>query len=397
MKRLLYIDTFSTNSIHEVYNAATLSMFASIYDEIDYYASSSSMRKVEGILGGLPVNVRYHKIYIPRIMTKEKDLWQALWREMVALLTNIYILLFTDRRIDLIYNYNTSSATPCINVLNKFLNRKILIICHGEMAYYSGLQPCSLFFRVMRRFYINNRIVISENLYFAVLGDKILENLKDKIALPIYRHMISFDHPGIFSLRVKSIKKRYNSKLKISFVGHIRSAGSRENIFNLVKKTKDRLGNSVEFAVIGKVEKKYYSLSDIKVPEECGNYFVERSVMYDLMRQQDLIIYLYSRDAYAVTASGALLDAIECEVPVLALKNDYFSYIIGKYQFPGYLVDSVDEMEEFIENFYSLRDSVSDFSQIKEQLSAKTIAKVVKKKIENIGFLKENTETDTIN
>ena len=47
MKKLLYIDTFSTGHIHEMFDASSLRMFGDLYDEIVYCANKDSIENIK--------------------------------------------------------------------------------------------------------------------------------------------------------------------------------------------------------------------------------------------------------------------------------------------------------------------------------------------------------------
>ena len=46
MKKLLYIDTYSTGHLHEMFDASSLRMFCDMYDEVRYYANKDSIDNV---------------------------------------------------------------------------------------------------------------------------------------------------------------------------------------------------------------------------------------------------------------------------------------------------------------------------------------------------------------
>ena len=47
MKKLLYIDTYSTGHLHEMFDASSLRMFCDMYDEVRYYANKDSIDNIE--------------------------------------------------------------------------------------------------------------------------------------------------------------------------------------------------------------------------------------------------------------------------------------------------------------------------------------------------------------
>ena len=87
--------------------------------------------------------------------------------------------------------------------------------------------------------------------------------------------------------------------------------------------------------------------------------------------QLDYILYLYPVNSYKLTASGAIMDALKLEKPILSLYNDFFNALLKDNPI-GYIKGSVEELAEviknlipptvnnnFSENFKVLREKVS--------------------------------------
>ena len=67
MKKLLYIDTFSTGHMHEMFDASSLRMFSDMYNEVYYRANQDSIDNVTHLLGGMPSNVKARPLNIVNI------------------------------------------------------------------------------------------------------------------------------------------------------------------------------------------------------------------------------------------------------------------------------------------------------------------------------------------
>lgn len=66
---------------------------------------------------------------------------------------------------------------------------------------------------------------------------------------------------------------------------------------------------------------------NIDLPNNLGKGFVPRDELEARVKKLDFILYLYPTDSYQLMASGAILDALSLQKPIIALKNDYFDYI----------------------------------------------------------------------
>jgi hypothetical protein len=60
----------------------------------------------------------------------------------------------------------------------------------------------------------------------------------------------------------------------------------------------------------------------------------------------DFVVFLYRRDTYRLTASGALMDAFAFAKPLLSLRNPYFEHCFELMGDIGYLCDSIDELRD---------------------------------------------------
>ena len=138
-----------------------------------------------------------------------------------------------------------------------------------------------------------------------------------------------------------------------------------------------------------------------------SNEFYEQMKKYDFVNKQSLCrnmrtleerdilisnatysIYTYSLNSYKLIASGAFLDAINFEKPMIAIKNDYMNYYFEKYGNLGYLCDSYEELKDriiyLINNFPAKEylEQVKNIQQIKKNESINKISMILKNEIE---------------
>ena len=102
--------------------------------------------------------------------------------------------------------------------------------------------------------------------------------------------------------------------------------------------------------------------------------FIERKEFENLISDIDYALYFYTKDKYKITASGAVLDAINARKPIIALKNDYFSYLFGKYGQIGYLFESIEEMGNRID-LLNDNKKIFNFEKYIEELSVDSFSK----------------------
>ena len=83
----------------------------------------------------------------------------------------------------------------------------------------------------------------------------------------------------------------------------------------------------------------------------------------------DYILFFYPVDSYRLTASGAIYDAIMQEIPIISIKNEYFTYLFDKYGRFGYLFDNVDNIFSFIKSGLKRGNDFFNFLDIKQKIS----------------------------
>ena len=92
----------------------------------------------------------------------------------------------------------------------------------------------------------------------------------------------------------------------------------------------------------------------------------------------DFILLLYPHDTYRLMASGAVLDALRFEKPIIALRTDYFEYLFKKFGKFGYLANDTGELLHLIEHASELSRDFP-FRSIAGQLSPQALLPELKK------------------
>lgn len=380
MKKAYYIDTFSTQHLHEMYNASSLKMFASMYDTIEYRTSRSSLEHVKHLLGGLPSNV--HASTIPTIHAYSRDgkysPRKAIFKQLFALIYNTYSICRAKKGTDIIINYNTAMSLPFVNWASRITGKRVLQVCHGEMADLATGHNPNFFARKGMEIFKDENFKIADNLYFAVLGESIKRNLKDYLSSQAYSKLLSFDHSAIFD-RIPLVEHIKNDKLVIGVIGAMRESKGLDSLFSLANRLKDN--PNVEIRIIGRKvgNLQRYLDAGIVFPNGVGDAFLTREEMYRHIRQLDYVLYLFPPDLYRFTASGSLFDAIDAKRPIIALKNDFFLGVFETCGEFGYLESTEDALYKQIlilaeENRNVFGGKEFSMSYIKKQLLPESVA-----------------------
>jgi len=388
--KVLYIDTFSQNSAHEMFNASLILMCSMIFERMDCRISSSSYSNFLKITKGVvPENVKHEKLFV----IEGESRFRLTMRYLVSTIQNIRYLAFSSKGAVIIFPFNNLFSLRIINFLNKFYRRKILIFCHSEMegivsSKKKGGGLHRILTKLAQNFFLNSNIDVSEGLYFSVLGDVLKNNIKTTLDDKKAIKFISMDHPYLF----ESIElKKENCNLNIATVGSISKVKGLLNFVEFAKKIKPQVREHLKISIIGSTHEDTKLLNESGIEFSSGtNKFLSREKMGKSLSELDYILFFYPEDSYRITASGAIMDAIYYEKPILALRNEYFEYLFCKFGKFGYLFSNIDEMVDRVEELYSNRLVTNfNFKDLKLKFSPESISKEFFKELNNIGFLKK--------
>ena len=126
----------------------------------------------------------------------------------------------------------------------------------------------------------------------------------------------------------------------------------------------------------------------VSLPENLGKDVIPRDILEKRIEDLDFILYLYPITSYKIMASGAILDALSFKRPIIALRNDYFSYIFEKFGEFGYLFDSLEDIINFLNQItlFSIDPTIFDYKMIQQRLSIDFVSKTFREELESISF-----------
>nr|WP_294900908.1 hypothetical protein [uncultured Pedobacter sp.] len=388
--RIRLVDTFSVKSLHEQFNASLLVMLSLISNDVEYLAGESSKNEVYKLLKEKNIeNIRYKKIGV--IEGEQKT--RLLLRYLISCLSNIIILCFSSKKDLLIYNYNNLFSVRIINAINKILNRKILIFCHGELELLIPTQvEVGILHRILsflcNSFFKNKDIKFNKQIYFVVMGEKIKSNLTNLINRECLKQFISVDHPYIFEQNAYPVKK--SGILNFGTVGLLNKLKGLDNLILLSERLNLKGRSDLKISVTGKVTIENHLLTSLGIDLPSNNgASLSRSAFDERIKKLDYIIFVYPSDSYRLIASGAIMDCIKNSIPVIALRNDYFEYLFSKLGGFGILVDTIEQMVDVINKLSACPSKFKDidFNKIREIVKPEFIKEMFKEKLSEIEFL----------
>lgn len=347
MSKAYYIDTYSTGHLHEIFDASSLLMFSHMYDHVEYRASRTSYEHVIGLLGELPKNVTYSPIRVANIFAGWSKA-KGLLKQIQATIHNTAYIINAPEGCDIIFNYNTLAALPIMNIAARYTQNRILQICHGELTELKTGASKHIMLRQGVKLLQSSNNHVAENMYFAVLGKAIYENVCPLVGRDIQSRLMSFDHSTIFP-NEENHGESSSGKLVIGTIGGLREGKGRSAFIELARHLKNM--PNVELRCIGRVMMTPAELCElgVTVPEHACERYLTREELYEQIRQLDYALFLFQPDVYKLTASGSVFDAIACGVPILSLTNDYFEGLFESYGDFGYLEKDYDSLVQRIE------------------------------------------------
>lgn len=361
MSRLLYIDSFSVKSFHETFNSASLVMMAEIFDEVVFFTSKSSARNMQGILKQFPNNVKC--VNIPVLALKGS--WGNFLHYFLSNILNVILLLTAKTRDVVFYNYNSIWFNSLLSLIVKHKNNKVIVMCHGELEHIDNSKPLNPISNYFLKKLKSDSCCLSSNFHYCVLGESIFKNVCQSVKPHIAKQFLTFEHPFISS-EVKN-NSRKSKRIKIGTVGTMIEAKGYKSVCQLKELLKDC---DIDIYLLGRmfIEQKDLDERDFKYIPGSQNEWVSKKTLNEYIDQMDYLFFLYPKDKYKFTASGALFDSINREKMILSLHNDYFDGIIEKMDI-GYLFNDIKEMSLFIQTNMNMYKSSKNFRSAKSYFS----------------------------
>jgi hypothetical protein len=343
-------------------------MLSDIFDEIVYCGGHSASLNLKKILPNLPSHIQMCEI---PVLNYAHTFFKSVIRRIAIVLINCWLLVRAEKEALVFYNNNELWAVMPLNWINKIVKKNVIIVCHGEMEKLQKQEKSDLLTRKAVNFCLSPKTKIAEKLYFCVLGESILQNILKVVPSNVAKHFLTFEHTYIFRTQVNHTVN-LDDHLQIGKIG---VAHNKKKDFKALLYIGKELQKTPDISIkcIGRV------WCDISLLDEIGISYIknadkgpiDRSVMNDEISQLDYALLLYPEDSYKFTASGAIYDAIDNEIPILAIRNDYFDYLFRHRAVVGHLFKNVEEIVDFLINKAkdSLKREIFDYREIKKRLS----------------------------
>lgn len=371
MKQIKLIDYYGIKNFHEIINLSLIVMCSRIFSKVTYISGASTYSNLNKLI--TKYNYQSDNITLKKCRIYEKDTSiGALLRTIYGFFISLFTYLCSKRKTILLYVYTNPLSLPLILLFNRFLNKKIIFTMHGELELQNKIIPLykpSFYYKSLYSICFKY-LFKSHSAYILLLGESIKSNLC--IKYPTLRdHIITINHPYVFDDYNPPLHPLKQKPLIIGTIGAMKKEKGSDNLIKLSQLLDNEIKtNKIILRSIGKAEIDNYS-SFKNITWIGASDILPREEFEKQITQFDYILYLYPVNSYKLTASGAIMDALKLEKPILSLYNDFFNALLKDNPI-GYIKGSVEELAEviknlipptvnnnFSENFKVLREKVS--------------------------------------
>lgn len=390
MKRdkLRIVDTLGAKNFHEPFHSALLSALAPLFDHVEYCCSRSSRPPVEnritkqGLAEPVLSNVVFRRT---RVIQQDNKIADVI-RYQLSAIRNTLIFLFRPQ-VDLtLFTNDNPLSLWWIDLLSRLLKRRAIIICHGELELLTTTPRVWKFSRLYRFLILRQlrRSRFSTYLQIAVLGESLHRNLIPFVSPGNKKNIIWFDHPYFFDEQLsRNNPGNVRHPLRIGTIGLLNRYKGLYLILELGSTLRQAVdAGRLSLTVIGKTPADLDYSANREINFLGKGTLLDRETYDASIRELDYVLFLYAKDTYRLTASGAIFDAISMGKPILTLANSYFDYVLGKAGGPaGYVCDNISELTDTIDrlchglNPEDYQTQVSNIINLRQHFSIDAVRK----------------------
>lgn len=381
--KAVIIDMYSHGSYHEVINQAYLMMVSDIYEEVTYIADKSSCENLRSLLTKCNFdysNIRFVEKNVSHIKCKSPGLTYLIKLIKVSILSFIYYNR-CDKDEDVFYNNNLFFAITLISLFSK-KRKNIYILCHNEMelidkksCFSSVTKILSMYFR-----FVFCQMGLNKIFHFILLSSDMVNYFNSFISYKNHTRIYWIDHSYIRP--ENNIDAKYqivDSRIKIGIPGAITPLRGLKELKYLLANLKNQ---NICIYALSTCSEMIESDHFVELNRESGLLPFDQYNTY--VKSMDVMLLLYNTESYKLTASGAILEAIWNEKPIIALNNSYFDYLFKRYGNMGILCDNVKDICEAINDFKTNPLFTKNLINAKTELHPKVVQNQLLKIINHV-------------
>lgn len=398
---MIFVEHIKDDVDHLDGNAALIASFllAEKNDKHYFFAGESHFNKLKELLitkAKLGDNLNWIKI----------KPFNNFMREYKLILSDLKIALkvfhFAKKnKIDkIVFLYTTTFLLYYVKFLLPFYpNIKVFCMIHGELEKIDFNKYAQTFkqnktimflYALFLGLYIPLNIKTSRRLKYLVYGESIKENAI-KIIPSLKDYIIAIPHPVLWETNIP--RHEQNNKTIIAIPGILAPRKNQQylqQLFSDISKNKD-LHEKCLFKFSGRILAKDFYDKFLNSEFIDKSTFSPERLSFEQRNRSisacDYTLYTYFNDSYKLIASGAFIDSINFEKPVIAIKNNYIEYYFNKYGDIGYLCNSYNELKETVfdiiknNNIDKYNIQIQNIQKIKKEENIYQISKILQKEL----------------
>lgn len=370
-KTIFFIDQTSEGDHHMMFNASFINILSTLYlgQKLHYLGINSSQKKVAELLSDvdtLPLEISSIKYLNTKKQNVLIKIFYFILKEFQRFLA--FLKIFNrSKKNDVIYlSITTFSSFLFFKISSFFYKRTIFTILHGDIDFLYKTNNLH-----QKTNALCHRLIFKlkkKNFKYIVLN-KISKSILVKDGFLNEHELIEINHPYLFKndaatvIFRKPIKFAHNGSMEIQ----------RKNshyIYKLAESLMDQVNTSqIEFSSIGLATQQMnpYLNSYVKmvVGKKKDNLppYLSRETYESELTKVNYLLFFFPENEYIFRASGAVIDAIAFQKPIIALKHPFFDNIFEQGGNIGYICNSVKEMHDLIFNITQSVENYTDAYQ----------------------------------
>lgn len=335
---------------HELVNSCALYLWQEVFGHDNrFYGSRAHLGALQRIQPELQVDSFEPVNILPR-KDGNKLQWIKIYGHEIR---TVYRILRKAEREGVKNIVFLSLSSPTMFFVKKYariknIHANLFFTLHGDLQWLiqDNLGRSEQLFRTLLR---SNLSAVLPNEHYVVYGKTIADKLLT-IFPPLHKHIIHLEHPFI---QKPDSDSNISNLMTIGAFGVISKNKNSHEVIMLAEKMYKR-NTALQFKLVGKfIDNLAYDTNAVTVIG--GERFLSREDYEQEIEDTAWLMYLYEDRNYELIASGAFLDAILYNKPIICLRNSFFQHLFASYKI-GLMVDTLEELPDALTHLFDRSD-----------------------------------------
>lgn len=334
---------------HELVNSCGLYLWQDVFNhDTQFYGSHLHKEALEQFLPNLEID-EFHPIEILPRIHGDKLQWIKIYLHEISSIFTILKKVKKNKIKHVVFLSISPVALLFAKLYLKFntVHANIIFTFHGELQVLIQ-DKLRLSQRLVRSIVRLNLSIQNSKVFYVVYGKTIKEKLSS-LYPSVNSRILSIEHP--FQTKF-SKHTTFKDLYTIGAFGAISQHKNSHRIVELADMMNTKMPK-LNFKLVGKfIDHLQYNKDVITVVG--GEDFLTRHDYEEELSTTSWLLYLYEDRNYELIASGAFLDAVLYNKPIICLKNNFFKNILADYEI-GIMVDSIEEFPRLLNVYFRER------------------------------------------